>query len=68
MDHGCCSGDGYAYLEYEYPEKLELEDEKDWIKVTGTIEQGFDGQTKYVYIKAANIEKLETRGVDKVTN
>lgn len=64
---GCCSGDGYAYLEYEYPEKLQLEDEKDWIRVIGTIEKGNDNGMEYIYIKATSVEKLETRGVDRVT-
>lgn len=63
---GCCSGDGYAFMEYEYPEKLDLEDEKDWIRVIGTIEKGFDEGGEYIYIKATSVEKLETRGVDRV--
>lgn len=64
---GCCAGDGYAFMEYEYPEKLDLVDEEDWIRVTGTIEKGFDAGGEYIYIKATSVEKLETRGVDRVT-
>lgn len=64
---GCCVSDGYAYLEYEYSEELELVDEKDWIKVKGTIEKGFDGTQTYIYIKATSVEKMDTRGNDTVS-
>lgn len=64
---GCCVNDGYAYLEYETNEQLELVDEKDWIKVKGTIEKGFDGSQIYIYIKATSIEKMDTRGNDTVS-
>lgn len=64
---GCCSGDGYAYMEYEYNEKLDLIDEQDWIKVIGIIRQGQDEYGPYVYIEATSVEKLATRGVDRVT-
>lgn len=65
---GCCSGDQYAYIEYQYDKDIELEPEKDWIKVTGTLEIENDGGTDYIYIKASNIEKLTTRGKDTVSN
>lgn len=64
---GCCVGDGYAYMEYEYDEELDLTDEKDWIKVIGTIRQGQDEYGPYIYIEATNVEKLEIRGLDRVT-
>lgn len=65
---GCCVGDGYAYIEYEYDKNIELLSEKDWIKVTGEIEMGYDGRTDYVYIKAKSVEKLDVRGKDTVVN
>lgn len=64
---GCCANDGYAYLEYEYSEQLELVDEKDWIKVKGTIEKGNDNGQPYIYIKATSVEKMDTRGNDTVS-
>ena len=67
MALGCCVGDGYAYIEYKYDEELELTDEKDWIKVTGTLRKGNDGITDYIYIDATSIEKLDIRGKDTVT-
>lgn len=65
---GCCSGDKYAYIEYEYNSDLSLTDEKDRIKVVGTIEQGNDGTSDYIYIKATSVEKMTKRGTDSVTN
>lgn len=65
---GCCSIDGYAYIEYKFSEKLELVDEKDWIKVTGTIQKRYEGNIIYVYIDATSVEKLDTRGTDRVIN
>jgi len=64
---GCCANDEYACLEYEYSENLDLVDEKDWIRVIGTIEKGIDEGMEYIYIKATSVEKLETRGADRVT-
>lgn len=66
MDHGCCVGDGYAYIEYEYDKEIKLTDEKDWIKVKGTFKKGNDNGQEYIYIEANSIEKMETRGKDKV--
>lgn len=65
---GCCSIDGYAYIEYKFPEKLDLVNEKDWIKVTGTIQKRYEGNIIYVYINATSVEKLETRGTERVIN
>lgn len=65
---GCCTGDQYAYIEYKYDKELELEEEKDWIKVTGTLQIENDGQMDYICIKASNVEKLATRGNDTVSN
>ncbi len=63
---GCCSSDVYAFLEYVYPEKLDLADEKDWIRVEGTLKQGYENNQAYVYIEATKVEKLNTRGKDTV--
>lgn len=65
---GCCTGDVYAYIEYEYNEDLSLTDEKDWLKVIGTIQQGNDGTSDYLYIRATSVEKMIQRGKDTVTN
>lgn len=64
---GCCSDDGYAYMEYEFDEKMDLVDERDWIRVMGEIKVGNDGEMDYVYIEATSVEKLEVRGKDTAT-
>lgn len=64
---GCCSNDGYAYIEYEYNKELQLTDEKDWIRVIGIIKKGkYEGED-YIYIDAASVEKMEVRGIDTVS-
>lgn len=60
---------GYSYFEYEWngDEELKLEEEKDWIKVIGTLRKGNDG-VDYYYIDVASIEIMNERGNDTVTN
>lgn len=65
---GCCTTDGYIYIEYEHDEAMELVDEQDWIKITGTVKLGMDGSTPYVYIDATSVEKMNERGKDTVSN
>jgi len=65
---GCCSNDSYAYIEYKFSDELDLVDEKDWIKVTGTIEKRYEGSRINTYIKATSVEKLDVRGLDTVVN
>lgn len=65
---GCCSNDGYAYIEYMYNEPLDLVEEKDWIKVKGKIKKTMQGNETYIYILATSVEKLSVRGIDRVTN
>lgn len=65
---GCCGNDGYVYLEYVYNEKkISLVAEKDWIKVKGTIKKIVDKTGTIIYIEATSVEKLYTRGIDRVT-
>lgn len=64
---GCCGNDGYVYLEYVYnKENISLVVEKDWIKVKGVIKKTVDKTGTSIYIEANSIEKLSTRGVDRV--
>lgn len=64
---GCCGNDGYVYLEYVYnKENIPLVVEKDWIKVKGTIKKIVDQTGTVIYIEATSVEKLSTRGVDRV--
>ena len=63
---------GYSYMEYEWDgEKIELEDEKTWIKVIGTLQVGNDETSDYqdyYYIKAISIEVMDKWGKDTVNN
>ena len=64
---GCCGTDGYVYLEYVYDKNdIPLVVEKDWIKVKGVIKKVVDQTGTIIYIEASSIEKLSTRGVDRV--
>lgn len=65
---GCCVSDGYASMEYQYSEPMDLVEIEDWIRVKGTIKRGFDGGTTYTYIEATSVEKLLDRGNDTLTN
>lgn len=60
---------GYSYFEYEWKgdKEIKLEEEKDWIKVIGTLRKGNDG-VEYYYIDVASIEIMKERGNDTVTN
>lgn len=66
-----CSA-GYSYIEYQWQgEPLNLEVEKSWIKVVGTLEKGNDETSyyqDYFYIKAKTIEVMNEKGQDTVNN
>lgn len=66
-----CSG-GYSYIEYMWKgEKIELTDTISWIKVVGKIKVLCDDSTydqKYAYIEADNIEIMNERGKEVVSN
>jgi len=64
---GCCTGDGYAYIEYMYDKEISLVDEEDWIKINGVIEIGNEDGTDYPYIKVITLEKMSERGLDTVS-
>lgn len=68
MDHGCCVNDQIACLEYQYNKNIKLTQEKDWIKVIGTLKKGIDDGMEYIYIDATSIEKMSERGKDTVKN
>lgn len=63
---GCCTGDGYAYIEYTYNQDINLVDEEDWIKVKGILKKDTYQGKEYIYIEATSVEKMATRGKDTV--
>ena len=65
--------EGYSYLEYQLDGKLDYEftDEKEWIKVIGTLQKANDETSNYqdyFYIKATNVEIMNKRGQETVNN
>lgn len=64
---------GYSVLEYQLQGNIDrkFEDEKDWIKVIGTLEKGNDETTNfqdYYYLKVLNLEVMNEKGEDTVKN
>lgn len=63
---------GYSYIEYQWDgDPIELEMEKSWIKVVGTLEKGNDETSfnqDYYYIKAKTIEVMNEKGQETVNN
>lgn len=63
---------GYSYFEYQLngSNLPELEDEEDWIKVIGTLKEGYDEVLKieYYYIDVISLEIMNERGLDTVSN
>ncbi|MBR3325096.1 MAG: hypothetical protein IKG14_03515 [Clostridia bacterium] len=64
---------GYSFIEYQLDGTIdkELEAEKDWIKIIGTLEKANDETSfyqDYFYIKALNIEIMNEKGNDTVNN
>lgn len=70
--------EGISYIEYQLDEKIDetFEEEKTWIKVIGTFSEGQDnGGTEedpyyynYYYLKVINLEIMNERGQDTVSN
>ena len=60
---------GYSYFEYEWhgDKKLPVADSENWLKVVGTLEKGYDG-VEYYYIDVANVEIMNEKGIDTVSN
>jgi len=63
---GCCGNDGVAGFEFvwdgEYPK------ENEWLRVTGYIEIINEDGYDYLYLKATEVEVLEERGAEFVTD
>lgn len=63
---------GYSYIEYQWEgDPIDLEVEKSWIKVVGTLEKGNDETSynqDYFYIKVKTIEVMNEKGQDTVNN
>ena len=63
---------GFSVLEYQTEGKIDAEfkNEETWIKVIGTLERGVDDETdeEYYYIKAVNLEIMNEKGNDTVSN
>ena len=64
---------GYSYLEYQLDGNLDYEftDEKEWIKVIGTLQKANDETSNYedyFYLKVTNLEIMNKRGQETVKN
>lgn len=64
---------GYSYLEYQLDGKLDYKftDEKEWIKVIGTLQKANDETSNYedyFYLKVINLEIMNKRGQETVKN
>lgn len=65
--------EGYSYIEYQLDGKLDYEftDEKEWIKVIGTLQKANDETSNYedyFFLKVINLEIMNKRGQETVTN
>lgn len=60
---------GYSYFEFEWSgdEKLPVTDSESWLKIIGTLKKGNDG-TEYYYIDVANVEIMNEKGLETVSN
>lgn len=63
---------GYSYIEYEFKGNNlpELKDEQDWIKIIGTLKEGYDESmgVDYYYIDVISLQVMNERGMDTVSN
>ena len=64
---------GYSYMEFQIDcdIKEKFEDEKTWLKVVGTLQKGNDETSNfqdYYYLQLSNLEIMNHRGEDTVTN
>ena len=60
---------GFSYFEYEWngDKELPVKDSENWLKVIGTLKKGNDG-VEYYYIDVANVEIMNEKGIDTVSN
>ena len=60
---------GYSYFEYKWDGdySFNFTEEKEWLKITGTIKKGYDG-VEYYYIDVLSLEVMNERGLDTVKN
>ena len=64
---------GYSFIEYQLDGKLDYEftDEKEWIKVIGTLQKANDETSNYedyFYLKVICLEIMNKRGLETVKN
>lgn len=64
---------GYSYFEYQLDGTIDVKftDEKEWIKVVGTLAKGNDETSNfqdYYYLNVINLEVMNERGQDTVNN
>lgn len=64
---------GYSFIEYQLDGKLDYKftDEKEWIKVIGTLQKGNDETSNYedyYYLKVISLEIMNKKGKDTVKN
>lgn len=64
---------GYSYIEYQLDGVIDetFTDEKEWLKVVGTLEVGNDetsNYTDYYYLKVLSLEIMNEKGEDTVNN
>lgn len=64
---------GYSFIEYQLDGKLDYEftDEKEWIKVIGTLQKANDETSNYedyFYLKVISLEIMNKRGLETVKN
>lgn len=65
---GCCVNDEFACLEYSYNGDLDIDIEKDWVKMIGKLTLGNDNGVEYIYLDVLSAEILQERGIDTVYN
>ena len=60
---------GYSYFEYEWhgDYNFSFTEEKEWLKIIGTIKKGNDGE-EYYYIDVLSLEVMNERGQETVKN
>lgn len=62
---GCCGDDGETGLSYIWDG--DVPKENDWLKVTGVLSSRFDQGDLYLVIEADDVEVLEERGLEFVS-
>lgn len=64
---GCCGNDG-AMCGFEFIWNGEMPKDNDWIRVTGELEEYYEGKDKYLHIICSSLEILDVRGAEVVGN